>query len=68
MSQSNNSHLEKISNAVDNSQTLSDEEKSSSYKILESWVKEDKAFGVLYEQLMEVSEEFEPILVELGLI
>ena len=68
MSISNNKHLEKISDAINSSNKLSQEEKSSSFKLIEEWIREDKNFGTLYEKLMEISLEFEPILIELGLI
>jgi len=68
MSTSNNKHLEKINNAIQNTNTLNNEEKSSSFKLIEEWIKEDKSFGTLYEKLMEISLEFEPIFIELGLI
>jgi hypothetical protein len=68
MSTSNNKHLEKINDAIHNTNTLNDEEKSSSFKLIEEWIQEDKNFGTLYEKLMEISLEFEPIFIELGLI
>jgi len=68
MSTSNNKHLEKINNAIQNTNTLNNEEKSSSFILIEEWIKEDKSFGTLYEKLMKISLEFEPIFIELGLI
>jgi len=68
MSTSNNKHLEKINDAIHNTNTLNNEEKSSSFKLIEEWIQEDKSFGTLYEKLMEISLEFEPIFIELGLI
>jgi len=65
MSTSNNTHLEKITNAMNGSNKLSEEEKTSSFKIIEEWVAEDRAFGALYEKLAKM---FEPIFIELGLI
>jgi len=68
MSISNNKHLEKINDAIQSSISLKDEEKSLSFKLIEEWIKEDKNFGTLYERLTEISIEFEPIFIELGLI
>ncbi len=60
--------IETIKNTIESSPKLSEEQKSSSFKIIEEWAKEDKASGILFEKLAEISEEIEPILVELGLI
>lgn len=61
-------HLEKIKQAIKNSKELSEEEKSNSLKHIEEWIAEDKAAGTLYEELLKLTEKFEPILAELGLI
>lgn len=68
MSQSNYTHLEKIKEALHSSSKLSDKEKSSSVKTIEEWAVEDKAMGLLTEQLLEISAEIKPLLAELGLI
>jgi hypothetical protein len=68
MSQTNSTHLEKIKEAVHLSDKMSSEEKSSSVKIIEEWMVEDKAMGLLTEQLLKVSSGIKPILAELGLI
>ncbi len=68
MSTKNNTHLEKIKEAVHNSDQMSDKEKSSSVKIIEEWAIEDKAMGLLTEQLLNISAGIKPILAELGLI
>jgi len=67
MSRKNNSHLERIREAIHNSDKLSEQEKSSSVKIIEEWVVEDKAMGLLTEQLVKISAAIKPILAELGL-
>ncbi len=59
--------LEKIKDTI-NKLDLSDEQKSSSFKIIEEWSAEDKGFGILYEKLIEISKDIEPILIELGLV
>ncbi len=68
MSKTNNTHLEKIKEAVHHSDNMSDEEKRSSVKIIEEWVIQDKAMGLLTEQLLKVSAGVKPILAKLGLI
>ena len=61
-------HLEKIKDAIKNSKELSEEEKSNTLKHIEEWIKEDKASGILYEELLEITKKIEPLLAELGLI
>jgi hypothetical protein len=60
-------HLEKIKDAVIHSKELSQEQKSDTIKRIEEWVVEDKAFGTLLEELLEMSEYFETLFAELGL-
>jgi len=60
-------HLEKIKDAINNSEKLNDEEKSDSVKRVEEWIAEDKAFGTLKEELLDISEYFEILFAELGL-
>jgi hypothetical protein len=60
-------HLSKIKEAITKTQNLSDTEKSDSVKRIEEWEVEDKAFGILVEELLEVSEYFEGLFSELGL-
>ena len=59
--------LETIRNHIERSQ-LSEAEKSDSFKRIEEWYAEDKAFGTLYEALAEISPSVEAFLGELGLI
>jgi len=66
MSQTNNTHLEKIKEAVHRADNMSEEEKSSSVKIIEEWAIEDKAMGLLTEELLKISAGIKPILSELG--
>ncbi|NKQ40997.1 MAG: hypothetical protein HF962_05455 [Sulfurovum sp.] len=47
---------------------LSEEEKSNSYKKIEEWYEEDRAFGTLYQDLAEISPEIKEFFRELGLI
>ena len=60
-------HLEKIKDAVVKSDKLNESQKSDSVKRIEEWIKEDKAFGTLMEELLNISEFFETIFAELGL-
>ncbi len=59
--------LDTIKDTISSSDKLTEEQKSSSFKIIEEWSAEDKAFGILFEKLTEISKDIEPILVELGL-
>ncbi|KIM06646.1 MAG: hypothetical protein KU29_08330 [Sulfurovum sp. FS06-10] len=59
---------EKLKDAITESNVLSEEEKSQSVKHIEEWVREDKAFGLIYDELIEVNEAFKEIFKELGLI
>ena len=58
-------HLEKIRNGIKTS-PLSEDEKSDSMKRVEEWALEDKAFGLLEAELLEISEYFETLFGELG--
>jgi CHAD domain-containing protein len=60
-------HLEKIKDAVVKSDKLDESQKSDSVKRIEEWIEEDKAFGTLLEELLNVSEYFETLFAELGL-
>jgi hypothetical protein len=59
-------HLEKIKDAIKVA-PLSEDQKSDSMKRVEEWVLEDKAFGTLKNELLEISEYFETLFAELGL-
>jgi len=63
---SHTQHLEKIKDAIKTA-PLAEDEKSESMKRLEEWVLEDKAFGTLKNELLEISEYFEVLFGELGL-
>jgi len=47
---------------------LSEEEKSNSYKHIEEWYAQDKAFGTLYQELASISPKIEALFQEMGLI
>jgi len=63
---SHTQHLEKIKDAIKVA-PLSEDEKSDSMKRVEEWVLEDRAFGTLKNELLEISEYFEALFGELGL-
>jgi len=60
-------HLQRIKEAVTKSEKLDESQKSDSVKRIEEWVEEDKAFGLLKEELLNISEYFEVLFAELGL-
>ncbi len=62
------SNLERIKEAIEKSEHLSDEDKSQSVKHIEEWILEDKAEGIFYQELIELTSGVKPILAELGLI
>ena len=68
MSQSNLKHLETIKENIDKTDTLSQEEKSDSFKRIEAWYAEDKAWESLMVELSEISPKVKAVLAELGLI
>ena len=68
MSRTNLKHLERIKENIDKSNELTEEEKSSSFKHIEEWYAEDKAWGTFINELAQISPKVEAILAELGLI
>ncbi|NEW60259.1 hypothetical protein GSY74_03095 [Sulfurovum sp. bin170] len=58
--------VEEIKTAIVKSDILSEDEKSQSMKHIEEWIVEDKAFGLMYDELLEVNEIFKEIFKELG--
>ncbi len=67
-SHKDHSHLEKIKDAVENSEILNESEKSQTMQRIDEWILEDKAEGILYEELIELANGIKPMLAELGLI
>lgn len=59
-------HLEKIKQAIHTNDQLSESEKSEGLKKVEAWFTEDKAFGILYDELATIAEKYRPMLKELG--
>jgi hypothetical protein len=68
MSKSNMKHLETIKENLDKTDTLSQEEKSDSFKRIEEWYAEDKAWEALMVELSNISPKVKAFLAELGLI
>ncbi len=68
MSKSNLKHLETIKENIDKTSALSQEEKSDSFKRIEAWYAEDKAFGTLITELSEISPTVKSFLADLGLL
>ena len=68
MSQTNLKHLERIKENIDKSSELTEEEKSNSFKHIEEWYAEDRAWGTFLNELAQISPKVEAILAELGLI
>ena len=60
--------LERLKEAIRNSDRLSEEEKNNALAHIEEWYEEDKAFGALIETLVEKFAALEPLFAELGLI
>ena len=63
----NHEKLTKIKESINNSDQLSDSQKSDSVKRIEEWELEDRAFGTLQEELTKISGFFKEIFSELGL-
>ncbi len=59
---------EQLKDAIGQSPDLTDDEKTQSVKHIDEWITEDKAFGLIYDELVEVSEVFKEIFKELGLV
>jgi len=67
-SHKNHEHLERIKEAVNKTEILSEDEKSQTIQRLDEWILEDKAEGIIYEELIELANGIKPLLAELGLI
>ncbi len=60
--------VEKIKDAIKKSDKLSEEHKQKALGKVEEWYIEDKAEGLLGEELLKVTKEIAPILEEIGLL
>ena len=61
-------HLNKIKEAVHKADHLSTEEKKQTVSRIDEWIAEDKAEGIIYEELVHLASGIRPILRELGLL
>ncbi len=68
MSKTNLKHLETIKENIDKTDALSKEEKSDSFKRIEEWYAEDKAWDLLMAELSEISPKIKTILADLGIV
>jgi len=59
-------HIEAIRSVIDKTENLDESQKSDSFKTIEEWVLEDRAFGTLKTELLKISLFFEEIFSELG--
>ena len=66
--QKKHANLEKIKNAVLAAEHLNENEKSETIKRLDEWIVEDKADGLFYEELLDITQGMKSILKELGFI
>jgi len=64
---SKHKHIEKIKESIAKTSQLDDNQKSESMKRVEEWVLEDRAFGILKEELVQISIFFEELFSELGI-
>jgi len=58
----------KLKEAISKTDKLNEEQKTQSVKHLEEWVTEDRAFGLIYDELVEYNIAFKEIFKELGLV
>jgi len=59
---------EKLKEAIEKTEKLNIDEKTQSVQHIEEWIREDKAFGLIYDELVEVNIAFKEIFRELGLV
>ena len=57
-----------IKEAIAKSDKLSEVEKSQSVQHLQEWIAEDKGFGIMFNELVEINIVFKEIFKELGLV
>ena len=58
----------KLKDAIQESDKLTDTEKTQSVQHIEEWITQDKAFGLIYDELIEINSAFREIFKELGLL
>ncbi len=59
---------EKLKEGIQKTNKLTEEEKTNTIKKIEEWIKEDRAFGLIYDELAEYNIAFKEIFKELGLV
>ena len=59
---------EKLKDAIKSTKNLNEDEKTNSVKKIEEWIKEDRAFGLIYDELAEYNIAFKEIFKEMGLV
>ena len=67
-SHKNHENLEKIKNAVNEAEHLNENEKSETIQRIDEWIMEDKADGLFYEELVDITQGMKSILKDLGFI
>jgi hypothetical protein len=60
--------LDNIKEAIHQTDTITEDEKTLAVQKIEEWYVEDKAMELLPEQLMQITKQIRPILVEMGLL
>ena len=59
---------EQLKEAIFQTDSLTEEQKTQSVKNIEEWMTEDRAFGLIYDELVEYNIAFKEIFKELGLV
>jgi len=59
---------EQLKDAISKTDNLTEEQKTQSVKNIEEWMTEDRAFGLIYDELVEYNIAFKEIFKELGLV
>ena len=58
----------KLKDAIIKTEKLSEEQKTQSVKYIEEWMTQDRAFGLIYDELVEFNIAFKEIFKDLGLV
>ena len=58
----------KLKDAIIKTEKLSEEQKTQSVKHIEEWMTQDRAFGLIYDELVEFNIAFKEIFKDLGLV
>ena len=58
----------KLKEAISQTDKLNEEQKTQSVKHIEEWMTEDRAFGLIYDELVEYNIAFKEIFKDLGLV